>query len=127
MSGTGFGMGVWAPQSGLGVLYLHTVLTFTTIQLPINVSVHAGAYSRRDSLPIRRHRPPVAQTRNVPNFGSDQPRKGIWKWVSMLSSGPKGSWWHQLPFGPESPSAATLPVGLQPKPKSRYFGEMRLF
>ena len=31
VSGNDFGMGVWAPQSGLGVLYLHTVLTFTTI------------------------------------------------------------------------------------------------
>ena len=31
VSGNDFGMGVWAPQSGLGVLYPRTVLGFTTI------------------------------------------------------------------------------------------------
>ena len=31
MSGAYFGMGVWAPQSELGVLYPRAVLGFTTI------------------------------------------------------------------------------------------------
>ena len=44
----------------------------------------------------------------------------------MLNSGPKGSWWHQLPFGPESPPAATLPAELGPRrPRKMMVGENR--
>ena len=62
--------------------------------------------------------PGTRQCQNGGVSGWDRRRKGIWKWASMLNSGPNGSWWHQLPFGPESSPAAMLLVGLQ-HPRAR--------